>query len=211
MISCQSNKRCRRGLRSCNVCRTGRRSVLRTLACVTEKWRSSVGWQQMFWRKRPGPCKQARTEEAAVHLRPMDAVSIQPQWNSFHLGSRSCEATDPTHGRKRRRRSRQMSPPAPGGRNEGCRLVLFLILLVTRMQAVKAVEEEISIRQELGRPIVTEEKWAVRKEVMRTRGKFLGRIALSTFERCRLRLSTSRHIARSRKRQHMSPSEKKHH
>ena len=84
----------------------------RTLACVTKKWkgsevrsqkgrrtdkswrrsRGSFGWQQMIWWKRSGSCKQEKTEEGAVHLSPMDAVSIQPwssssPWEQFMQGS----------------------------------------------------------------------------------------------------------------------------
>ena len=98
----RSTRRCRRGHRSCRVCRTRRGITSRTLAPVKKKCKSSVtkwrkgrhvsrhvsmlclksraivGGQQMMWKKKSRPCRQARKEEAAVRPSPMGVALIQP-------------------------------------------------------------------------------------------------------------------------------------
>ena len=100
---------------------------------------------------------------------------------AFHFGSGACETADPSparriqpkvrgsshshaHDRKRRERRRVRSKRKERsvakwvhkrqvGAMKAFRLVLLLILLGTRMQTVRAVEEEISIRQEMDHKI----------------------------------------------------------
>ena len=95
---CRSTRRCRRGLRSCRVCRTRREIYSKRLVLVRKKCRKSVtkwrkegcvlrlceknratvGWQQMMWKTKSRSCRQERKEEAAVRRRPTDVALIQP-------------------------------------------------------------------------------------------------------------------------------------
>ena len=105
-------------------------------------WRKSravVGWQQMIWKKKSGACKQGKKEEAAVRLSPIGAASIR-LWSGSspwerHMqqqqdprpargirqkvrgSSHSC-ALEKRLKRSKRKDSRQICPPARGGRNE---------------------------------------------------------------------------------------------
>ena len=101
------------------------------------------------------------------------------------FGSGACKAADPSPARGVQQKVRRSSHSSAYGRSgrrrrggrgastkeqpvaklvhlrrvgamKAFRLVQFVILLGTRMQTVKSVEEDISIRQELGRTIETD-------------------------------------------------------
>ena len=134
----------------------------------------------MIWKKKSGACKQVKKEEAAVRLTPMGAASTV-SWSSSSPGERRmqdsrskpckrnstegskfqpllCTWQEEKKEEKRLERSKRKEQPflmwlyqRQVGAMRAFWLVLFLILLGTRMQTVRAVEEEISIRREMDR------------------------------------------------------------
>ena len=82
----------------------------------------------MIWKKKSRACKQEKKEEAAVRRSPMDAASTRLWSGSSPLERRMRDS--------RGMRSKRKERP---------------ILLGTRMQTVKVVEAEISIREEMDR------------------------------------------------------------
>ena len=130
--------------------------------------RGTFGRQQMIWKTKSGACKQRKKGVQWMLLRLCYGAAL-------HLGSGARKASDPSPARgvqqkvrssnhssacgvkRRRRRGRRgastKGSQSPNGstsalwaQTKAFWLVLFMILLGTRMQTVRAVEEEISIR-----------------------------------------------------------------
>ena len=139
---------------------------------VSWSWRRSratVGWQQMIWKKKSRACKQGKKKR---HL------CVTVQWlllrlgygAAFHLGCGACETADPSLARRINQKVRGASHSCAHGRKKEKRggkwdeeqaqrpmdkkwverrSGWFCFLLGSRMQTVKAVEQEISICQEM--------------------------------------------------------------
>ena len=107
-----------------------------------------------------GCCFESELEQ----LFTLGAAHARQQVQALQEFNRRFEvpATEEKNDSKRLKRSRckeqlvaKWVHQGQAGAMKAFRLVLFLILLGTRMQMVKAVEEEISIRQEMNRIIET--------------------------------------------------------
>ena len=144
----------------------------RRAICSCRTSRPTIGWQQKIWKKSRGACRQG-CKEVAVPRKPMTAASVQ-WWSSSSLwerhmrddNSKLCRRTSSEDSRSQphlhkcqeesgKRSKRKEKPdirakwvhPRQLGAMEAFQRVLFLILLGSRVQKAKAVEQEISIHR----------------------------------------------------------------
>ena len=108
-------------------------------AASTRLWSSSSPWVRRRRDSRSEPYRKNSSEVSRFQPPP---CTLQEEKRKEESGKRSKREEQPV---AKWAHQRQV------GAVKAFRLVLFLILLGTRMQTVKAVEEEISIRQEMDR------------------------------------------------------------